>query len=386
MTLLATQSISVGFIACHGGPADHFASYAQTLIRQHHPVYVCASEFALKQFQDRGIEVSFPFSLEGLSSQQEESLAAQIAKACSIASIVITDVGHTFDIKIQTALAQYEDRLRRFAYYDNPEPFVPGGYSSIAAQVMLKAQRILFANDTLSISKIYNEAEKELDLGNRKRMGIGYYPITHANAIRERRKNERNEIRCQVLTKIAVENRGQSIWVYFGGNNKEYFSKAFPAFLSLLSQTLEQIDLTDIIILIQQHPGAKRKNLDTEQLAAWLNKAEKQAKTPKVIISNFSSDEAQVVADAALYYQTSMAPQLALAEIPVIQIGHETYPDILTRNQLAFSVTSASELVCAITRLKEVKKTLPKKLIFKALGIKKDWRIALERAIKRNGI
>jgi hypothetical protein len=60
-------------------------------------------------------------------------------------------------------------KIPRLAYYDNPEPFVPGGYSHTAAEVMREAQGILFANETLAKATIYSEIGKEVDFGSRKR-------------------------------------------------------------------------------------------------------------------------------------------------------------------------------------------------------------------------
>jgi hypothetical protein len=44
-------SIAVCLIACHGAPADHFATYAEVLIKQGYDVKIYATGPALKNFQ-----------------------------------------------------------------------------------------------------------------------------------------------------------------------------------------------------------------------------------------------------------------------------------------------------------------------------------------------
>ena len=44
---------AVCFIACHGGPADHFATYAEALTKQGYDVQIHATGPALKKLQER---------------------------------------------------------------------------------------------------------------------------------------------------------------------------------------------------------------------------------------------------------------------------------------------------------------------------------------------
>ncbi len=367
---------AVCIIACHAGPADHFATYTEELSKQGFDVQIHASGPALKKFQERRIEVKSSFSLDHLTPEEESRLATRIAKTCSVASIVITDVGHAFDVKIQRELTIHATKVARFAYYDNPEPFVPGGYSSNAAEVMLAAEGLLFANEKLAKAKIYSQVGKEVDFASRTRIGIGYYPVIQAEKIAERRKSEHESVRSALLLQ-----NGEKVWVYFGGNNDEYFTKAFPAFLSFLAQASEQIDLSNLVVVVQQHPGAKQKNQDGTLVFAWLEEFGGKVKMPKIILSDFSSDQAQVLADAAFYYQTSMGPQFVLAGIPTVQIGHETYEDILVRNQLAPSVTSAAQLA-QVSKTLEKTSDKPKDLILSSLGIREEWSQILVNAIR----
>lgn len=373
---------AVCFIACHGGPADHFATFAESLSKDLGAIEVYASGPALKKFQERGIEVKVPFSIDKISPEEEDILAEQIAKACSTALVVITDVGHAFDIKVQKALARQTTHVSRFAYYDNPEAYVPGGYSAVAAEVMSAAHGILFANSNLAKAPIFKEPGKEIDFGSRKKVGIGYYPINQAEKIAKRRTSEQLSMRQTLFSRNNLVDTGQKVLVYFGGNNEEYFSKAFPAFLALLEEGMKQSDFSNLVIVIQQHPGAKSKNMDGNRVSSWIGKHSETRQAPRMILSDFSSDDAQIIADGALYYQTSMGPQFVLEGIPTIQVGHETFKDILVRNRLSPSVTDVDQLISVIDGLTHQKKEISREVILEGLGIKPNWLPILEEAIK----
>jgi hypothetical protein len=372
----------VCFIVCHGGPADHFATFAQCLPKEIGIVDVYASVPTVGRFQERGIRIQQSFSVDNLSPENEEALAEQIAKACSVYSVVITDVGHPFDSTMQKALAHHAPHVRRLAYYDNPEPYVPGGYSMVASQVMRAAQGVLFANSHLAKDKVFQSPGEEIDFGNLKRFGVGYYPLIQAEKIAQRRVAERAHLRSQFFLKNGLIENGQKLFVYFGGNNDEYFGKAFPAFLSLLGEGLQQLSLSDVVFVIQQHPGARKKNLDANMVCEWLSTYGKSEGAPKIIISDVGSDDAQVLADGAWYYQTSMGPQFVLAGIPTVQIGHETFQDILVRNNLSPSVTNIGQFVDVLQRMVCQKKERSRDVILESLGIQANWLEILKGAIK----
>ena len=181
--------------------------------------------------------------------------------------MVITDVGHEFDIKLQMLLALWRPtslKCLELLYYENLESFVPGGYSATFAKVAEKANIIVFANRALANAKIYSEPGNEINLSYKAQYGIGYYPVDSAEAILQRRKREHNVKRAEFFADQGIEDKGQKILVYFGGNNTEYFSKAFPAFLSFLPK-----DSEDILVVLQQHPGAKENNLDGALIKDW---------------------------------------------------------------------------------------------------------------------
>lgn len=371
-------STTIALIACHGGPADHFATYAKALTEKGYKVEIHATGAALKKLEQCGAKVDLCFDLDGKSLEQQDKLAKRITESFSKASIVITDVGHPFDETLQKALKEKE--ITHFAYYDNPEDFVPGGYSSTAAKVIEFAQGVFFANANLASATIYREPGKEIDITGKKRVGVGYYPLGQAKVVTEKRKTEHEAKRSALLKQHDIEDTGQKVCVYFGGNNEEYFEKAFPAFLSFLQA--EDLNTKNIVLVVHQHPGAKEKNLDVQKLNACLKSFSDKAK-PKVIVSDFSSVEAQVLADVVFYYQTSMAAQFILSGIPTIQVGHKIYEDLLVRNHLIPTAVSSEQFVQIIGNLKNMEEQ-PGEAVLEGLGYRESWSEILENAIKEN--
>jgi hypothetical protein len=371
--LIAT---TVCLIACHGGPADHFATFAEDLLSKGYQVQIYATGPALKKLQDRNIQMVIPFSLENIS---EEDAATQLAKKCAGVTTIITDVGHLFDIPLQDALKSHAPKATRYAYYDNPESYVPGGYSATAAKVMQAAQGVLFANANLAKTALYEAPGREVCLAPEKKIGIGYYPISQAEKIAKRRISDHNQLRSALFSQYPITDRGQKVLVYAGGNNTEYFSEALPAFLRFIREASLKIDLSDYVVLLQQHPGAKEKNFDAEHVCRWAEQYGHEVGMPQFFISKLNSDDAQVVADAMIYYQTSMGPGFVLAGIPTIQVGHNTNADILVKNGLCPTVTTADGLIDAFTSLQK-KVKFDDEIIKHNLGIR-NWQENLERAV-----
>lgn len=366
---MSLNAAIICLIACHGASADHFSVFAEKLLSEGYEVQVYASEHALKKFQDRQIPITMPFKTDQLSPEEEKALAAEIAKSCR-GSVVLTDVGNPFDITLQKTIAADTPETFRLAYYDNPEPFVPGGYSKVAAEVMGAAQRVLFANANLVHSPL-------IDIPFQNRVGLGYYPTAQADKIAKRRGEEGGRMRRQLFDKFGLRDTGQKVLVYFGGNNEEYFTKAYPAFLSFLS---EGIDLSNYIFIMQQHPGAKSKNIDRQMLEDWIKEHQN---APRVILSDWTSDDIQVIADGALYYQTSMGPLFALAGIPMAQVGHNTFEDVMVRSGLCLSATNTADFVEVIGKMKSALVTdEQRQSIYKSIGIREDWFEVFKQALK----
>ena len=371
----------VCFVCCHSGPADHFATFAEELIKDGYEVQIYASGPALKKFQDRNIEVRTSFIADNLSNEEELLLAAEIVKTCSNAFAVLSDVGHKFDIALQKTLAEKAPKILRLAYYDNPEspePYLPQDYSSVAKQVMNAVQKVLFANANLV-------QDSTIHLPTQERIGLGYYPVIQADKIAKRRETDHSLMRSQFLKEHAKKDLGQKVLTYFGGNNGEYFTEAFPSFLQFLSEGIQKVDLSNFIIVLQQHPGAKSSNLDRLKVEDWIKKHEHEIKAPTFIISDKTTDQMQIITEGALYHQTSMGPLLAIPGIPLIQIGAKHYEDVLIKGGLCPSVTNSSQLLKALASLKpQTISDQQKKEIFNSLGIKENWQETLKESLSTN--
>jgi hypothetical protein len=357
------SAAAICFIACHGGPADHFSTFAEKLAAKGHRVEIYASGPALKKFEERQIKNITPFSVE--------DGADALVQKCAKAKVVITDVGHVFDIELQESLAKQAPTVKRLAYYDNPESFVPGGYSETAVKVMQAANGVLFANANLAKMEIHG-------LSANQRIGLGYYPVGKAQEIAARRLSDVKAVRAQLFSKMELQDQGQKIWVYAGGNNKTYFEEALPKFLDLLSEAMKENDLSQSVVVLQQHPGAKADNRDGALLQKWASQHAQAAHAPRLVLSTLNSDEAQVVADQMLYNQTSMGPQFVLAGIPTIQVG-PTYEDILVKNKLCSIATNVGELLGALTL--DAKGDSVEAVIREGLGISPDWFERLEQVL-----
>lgn len=365
MSLAVTKTVI--FFALHGGPANHFATFTEELSKEGIPVQIYAAGPARDVFTKRGIKLSDAFDLEHL-----DAIADQIAKTNSVAHVILTDVGHFLDVNIHQA---FEARgISHFAYYDNPEPYVPGGYSEVAARVMSVAQGVLFANANLV---------ETVDTGDKPKIGIGYYPLEQARELAKMRKEGHVAARAEFLREYGIEDRGQKVLVYFGGNNTEYFDHALPAFLTILQKSAAGHDMSNLVIILQQHPGAKAEKKDETQVREWIERNKELQNAPngfRVVISNFDSTRAQLIAEGALYYQTSMGPQFVLAGVPTVQIGHEVYADILVRNQLVPSITNAAEFQAVMENF-QTHTTPPESVILAGLGIRGDWFQNLKQAM-----
>lgn len=378
----------VCFVVCDGGPAGHFAAFATNLYAQNLlQISIYATGPALTKLKDAhlpdGIQL-VPFTIDELDRDQQEKVATQLIDNCMKqgARTIIIDIGNKFDALFQSITSKYNlppDTIRFWCYYDNPEAYVPGGYSIKTEETIKVSNYILFANMNLAQvdSNIYSLPEKKIDVANKTVQGIGYYPVTEVEKLLQQREIEKDTLRVQ---------NGWSdikhLFVYFGGNNEEYFAQAFPAFLSILSQ-LDKNSLEDILFLVHQHPAAKKLNRDVLLLQEWLSKNNHI----QIVISTLkNSDQAQIIADATLYYQTSMAPQFSLLGLPTMQVGHEVYEDVLVKNKLCYTATNPNELAVGLIEMKKKIESVDelqqrKELIYNAIGYTSEWPNNLYRII-----
>ena len=238
---------------------------------------------------------------------------------------------------------------KTYVYYDNPEEFVPGGYSETANKIRALADKTLFANANL--------ATEERDIG------IGYSPVL--NDVLEIRKMRETSDRAAFLNAHGIKDTGQKIIVYFGGANETYYDQAFPHFLDLLKEW----DFSNTVLIHQQHPRAlKEGNRDGNLL-------------PQIVLSKVNNKEALAIANVALYYQTSMSPLFYFSGVPTFQVGHESYPDVLIRTGLCQSITKHSEISQILS---PPQTTIDEQKISAEIGYKENWRdILLEEILNQ---
>lgn len=375
-------SITICCVVCHGGPADHFATFIPELQKMGAHVHVHATPAVIGKFKGLNLEIdTLNLSDRSLS---EKDIARNLAKKCSKVSVLLTDLGNSFDISLQEAFKEYNPQVKRLVYYDNPESYVPGGYSDIANKTMQLADRVLFSNVNLARSPIYINQEKESSIPFTSRYGIGYYPTARAEEIKMNRLEEKktNSMRTQFFDQHQIQGKGKKLLVYFGGNNDEYYDFAFPAFQKFLANSMKQCDLSHLVFVIHQHPAAKNSNRDWNLMKGWAEEIRKDQRAPRIVLSQWNSEQMQVIADCALYYQTSMAAQFALAGIPTIQIGHDTYEDILVKNKAVLSVITTDTFIETIVKGSYESSQNDLKSLIEYLGIRRDYAAALMEAIK----
>ena len=356
---------AVCFIVCHAGPADHFAAYAEVLQKNEISCTIYASGPALDLLKKKGVEI-IPF--DSLS----EGAAKQLAERCARFQVILTDVGHDFATEVQEAF-----QGRAIAYYDNPEAFVAGGYSEKAAEAMRKARCVFFANKRFSKEPIFANLSEEILLSSRK--GIGFYPRSLGESILHARKEQRGALRNKLFAFLNTLDQGQTLFAYLGGNNTTYFETAWPQFLRALQEAQKVQDLSSILILLQQHPGAKEKGLDWIQ-AQNLPKTEGSA---QILLSFLTTPELLTVADAVIYAQTSLGPQFAYAEIPTIQMMDPPYQDVLVTHQLCSTATSGDTLLKALNEIIQGTWRAPDlSALDQAIGFDPEWEKHLVDAVR----
>lgn len=319
--------LSICLITTHPNPADHFSEYVQVYEEKGIPCKVIAEKSVAYKFsQVKSEVVEMDFSLN------EDELIDLLSNEIKSQNIVITDIANQRFAKFHKWLKQKHPSIKRAVYYDNPEKYVPGGYSQVADQVIEHAQLVIFANRSLVKKGVEKAVGIPIDLSQKDLVGIGYYPKTEANQVAALRQNK--DLRSRFLKQNRIEDQGQKIYVYVGGANEEYYEKAFPHFLKLV---LEIRDNPTIWVL-QQHPRAKAEGNRDAQLI-------EKSRLDQFFISNLSTPEALAIADGVFYYQTSMAAQFVFAKIPLIaQVGHEQYDDLLVRAGYP-CITRAEEFV-----------------------------------------
>jgi len=256
--------------------------------------------------------------------------------------------------------------MKRALYYDNPERFFAGGYSASIEKMVPLVDCVFFANKSLIKKGIANEGGG-IDLSEKEVMGIGHYPTGEAEQISRLRKDGARiaHIRATFFKRHGILDKGQRILLYLGGANEIYYEKAFPHFVQMVTPLLDETTL----LVLQQHPRAKRDgNKDLQYMQETL-KQHAASKTLKFIALDISTAEGVALSERVLYYQTSMGAQFAFAGIPAIQVGDERYEDLLVRGG-SLAVTKKEELAQVLL---EKAVSVDPFLVRQELGIDPHW-------------
>lgn len=337
------------FVTSHPNPASHFEKF------------ICLYEeygFQCKVITDKNVcgkfaQIKSKVVVIDPSNTETEQLLNAIEKEIASQSIVITDIANEIWVSLHKMLSEKHPAIKRAVYYDNPERYVPGSYSELAAKIIDKIEIILFANASLVQKGIESHEGVSIDLSKKSNFGIGYYPKIEATQILGIKQNPEKvkSIKKSLLEKNSIPDKNQKIYVYIGGANDVYYNKAFPHFLKLVSEVTKVYNspLQNTIIVLQQHPRAK---VEGNQDAKLVNKLPSSCNLPEgfsFFVSDLPTSEALSIADGVFYYQTSMSAQFVFAGIPsVIQVGHDTYSDVLIRAGFP-SVTDCENLIQALS-------------------------------------
>jgi hypothetical protein len=340
----------VVFVSFHPGPTEHFKEFAAVLREEKISCLLLGGEPSLRIWK------------EGVFVDKKEEGMAKLIQECAQAKVVITD-SDPFCAKLHEQLHDKSPFARRLVYYDNPEPFVPGGYSeNIARIVEAPIAGMIFANFHLAETPILKKPRVDIEWGSKKRYGLGYYPLSDVEMIK---KNREKRVKNKRLTLL-----------YLGGANQDYYERVIPHFVKtlLLADLLENVQ-----IVFQQHPRAKLEgNPDLNYIQKYSHLLE--SRKIDFVFSEEPLIEAAAKADFILYSQSSTAPKFILAGIPTLQIAPSSFEDVLVKNGIIASVQTTESFIRELGTA-TADEEMRKKTLF-ALGIADDWKARLIQIIK----
>ncbi|MCH9610791.1 MAG: hypothetical protein S4CHLAM81_00860 [Chlamydiales bacterium] len=189
------------------------------------------------------------------------------------------------------------------------------------------------------------------EIATKEKMGIGYYPIGESRKLNGARQDDGARLRAEYFHHIGKKDEGQKLCLYLGGNNSDFYENAFPAFCEMVPNK------SQLHFVVQPHPSSKELKLPEH-----------------VRLSDWNTMQMLTIADLVLYHQTSMAPLIAFAGIPLIQVADKIYLDMLTRSGVAFA-SSSSEL---LQEIEECKKRLYQPSL---VGFRQDWPTRLRKSL-----
>lgn len=366
------------FIASHTGPAQHFYRFAQEIAadRKVEIHAIGAASDALRPLNSARVK-----HLKDSAHSFEAGLEALVQK-CKEASMIIIDIGSEESLVIVKRLRLEFPGKNIVVYYDNPENYVPN-YSELAVEIMQLGSSVWTANASYESDPLFTEGELEIALPSFPPTGIGYYDKAKVEELKARRADSADE-RAKFFQAHDLEDRGQRIVTFFGGNNSRYFDHSLLKMLSLLEKAIAVTDLSDTILVLQQHPVARREEKkDAPIMQKWYEQNAVNRHCPQVVVSKIpSSDVAQVVSDGALYDQTSMSIQFAWIGMRVAQVG-ECDEDILYRKKIAPHLENAEVMGKWLTFLGKASAEAAEEdgSFEDAIGYKLDWADRLRAAV-----
>lgn len=331
------------FITLHSLPAEHFVCF-ENVYKDVLPTYMIFGDVAKRALKDRPPY----FDLDSLDKTDMEAFADEVARICDCAQIIFVSIGHASSGYIIKALREtYGDTKRLIVYYDNPEAFVPGGYSEVAEAAIAFGQpkEILFANKNLA------RADVEIFKGVEgvKKTGLGFYAMEQVEALKAMR--------------VGKEKSEGRVFLYLGGSetNTEYMEKALPAFIEMLrGMSFEEEPTT---LYFRGHP--RSSGVDFAAVEAIAKPGLTVLKAPKDLL------ESLAIADYALYYQTSLSPLLVLGGIQAIQVGHEVYRETLVDKRIIPVAKTFSELEEILKRAPDA---YSERAIYDVIGYDPAWK------------
>lgn len=368
----SSQSIDVCLITLHPNSAHHFAQFAQELDKAHISWQILAAENAeaiLRQKKIAHKKISIWMNkkeLKNLSTQEKVAIAKLTAKECKKAKIVIADISEPFIAYVHHELSLVSS-AKRYIYYDNPEPYVPGEYSRcFQALLNTRPDGVIFANRHLADETLFGEHQEPLECSHLDKVGLGFYPLEEAQKLKEFRENK-DFLRSKLFKKLGIRDEKQKILLYLGGANSSYFDEAFPFFLTALEESARDPFFENILFLLQQHPRAKEESLDLYALFA-------KALPFQVFQSPLSPLEAIACSDLTYYYQTSMVPYILLGGCPLLQVSATPFEDLGVRLNLVESVHEIASLpMMSVRAIAKAHTEVSLKVVEEEVGYQEDW-------------
>jgi hypothetical protein len=384
----AISSLAAILIATHPNSAAHFSEFQKQLPSAH--LELIAFDVAAKVAQQHGASYFDPLQgakLSDLSDDERSNLiAVTLNKIDSLVkesgmgpnAKIIVDIDDLIIRELLTQMRQKRPHLQRYIYYDSPESYVPGGYSSTANKIIPLAQSILFANANLARYPLYFKPNIPIQTQTLNGYPIGYHPLQHAEKLKQLRTPQ---ARYNLLNALGLpSSSSQKILVYAGESSDLYYYSAFPAFITMLNELSKSKDLSSWTVILQQDPKAAYQNIDANQLLEWKKRA--GFKSPQVFISPVSFDQAFAAADVALCHEMPQDLQLLLAAIPTIQVAYDSGDTLATRLQLVSNVNDAKALFSAVEDFSIQPSRYSLEDLHSKLGIEKNWQELFVEALK----